>query len=51
MHIVERIVWAFVWLLGNTFTAIGLIGLLCFAGKGLMWFTDRITNEEEMEND
>lgn len=50
MHIVERIMWALVRLLGNTFTAVGLVGLLLLTGKGLMWLTDRIINEEEMNH-
>jgi len=34
--------WGLCRFLGNTCTMIGLIGLLVFAGHGLMWVSEKI---------
>lgn len=43
---VSPFMWWLCRFLGNTFTTIGLTGLLAFAGHGLMWVTDKILEME-----
>ena len=43
---VEPFMWGFCQNLGNTMTAVGLLGLLYFAGRRLMWVCDRIIEME-----
>lgn len=50
MHWIEPFMWTLYRNLGNTMTAIGLLGLLYFAGRGLIWFTNKVI-EEEYRND
>lgn len=46
MHWVEPMMWALCRLLANVMTFVGLIGLLFCAGRGLIWFTDKVLEEE-----
>ena len=43
---VEPMMWGLCRFLGNTFTFIGLTGLMAFAGHGLAWVYNKIMDEE-----
>lgn len=43
---VGPMMWTFCHIVANTMTFIGLAGLLFFAGRGLIWVTDKITEME-----
>ena len=46
MSWVEPFMWGFCRFIGDTMTAISLLGLLYFAGRGLMWVFDKIIETE-----
>lgn len=50
MQWVEPMMWGFCRIISDAMTFIGLIGLLYFAGRGLIWFTNK-TIEEEYRHD
>lgn len=43
---VEPMMWTLCRILADAMTAAGLTGLLYFAGRGLVWLTDKIIEEE-----
>ena len=43
---VTPMMWQYCRIVGNVMTFVGLSGLLCFAGYGLVWMTNKMCEEE-----